>query len=166
MNVNHHTAIALGNGTLVHAASSENGEKYGTPGDQTGREICVRSYYNRPWDCVLRFVEEATPEPTPTPSKEIKVMVEIRQIQAGAKGADVKTLQSILNAKANARLVIDGDFGSNTKNAVREYQRTRDSPSMESLEGILEFVNQLVILIIFFFLFQPHSSEWGCFLLP
>lgn len=125
LNVNHHTAISLGNGTLVHAASSENGGKYGTPGDQTGREICVRSYYNRPWDCVLRFVEESTPEPTPTPSKEIKVMVEIRQIQYGSKGADVKALQSILNAKANARLACDGDFGKLTKNAVTEFQRSR-----------------------------------------
>lgn len=125
LNVNRHTAISLGNGTLVHAASSENGGKYGTPGDQTGKEICVRSYYNRPWDCVLRFVEEATPEPTPTPSKEIKVMVEIRQIQYGSKGADVKALQSILNAKANARLACDGDFGKLTKNAVTEFQRSR-----------------------------------------
>ncbi|MBW6411526.1 LysM peptidoglycan-binding domain-containing protein [Clostridium sp. YB-6] len=27
----------------------------GKSGDQTGREICIRSYYNKPWNCILRY---------------------------------------------------------------------------------------------------------------
>jgi cell wall-associated NlpC family hydrolase len=54
----HHTALYVGNGQLVHASINENGKIVGgRPGDQTGREICVRSYYNHPWNSVLRYVE-------------------------------------------------------------------------------------------------------------
>jgi len=53
-----HTALALGGGRIVHAAGNERGGiSGGTPGDQTGAEICERAYYNSPWDCVLRYVE-------------------------------------------------------------------------------------------------------------
>ena len=53
-----HAALALGGGRMVQASSNERGGvALGTPGDQTGREICVRSFYNFPWDCVLRLRE-------------------------------------------------------------------------------------------------------------
>lgn len=56
-----HTAMFIGNGQIVHAAGNERGGiTGGTPGDQTGGEIHVRSYYNYPWDCVLRLEETAT----------------------------------------------------------------------------------------------------------
>ena len=40
---------------IGHAASDERG-KYsgGAAGDQTGREICIREWYNRPWDVMVR----------------------------------------------------------------------------------------------------------------
>lgn len=51
----HHTALALGDGTLVQASINEHGSvRNGTPGDQTNREIWVAPYYNYPWNCVLR----------------------------------------------------------------------------------------------------------------
>lgn len=56
-----HTGISLGNGTLVHASINENGKTTGgKAGDQTGKEICVRKYYNKPWDCVLRYKDSST----------------------------------------------------------------------------------------------------------
>jgi cell wall-associated NlpC family hydrolase len=56
-----HTAMYIGNGQLVHAAINENGKIVGgKPGDQTGKEIWVRSYYNHPWNSVLRYVEPKT----------------------------------------------------------------------------------------------------------
>ena len=59
----HHTAIYIGNKQLVHASINENGKIVGgKPGDQTGREICVRSYYNHPWNSILRYVEPLTPQ--------------------------------------------------------------------------------------------------------
>lgn len=56
LNEKHHTAIYVGDGNIVHASLNEKGGIYGgQSGDQTGKEICVRSYYDRPWDLVLRY---------------------------------------------------------------------------------------------------------------
>ena len=41
---------------IANASIDENGKIYGgVAGDQTGREVVVRDWYNRPWDCVIRF---------------------------------------------------------------------------------------------------------------
>ena len=59
LNTKHHTAMSIGSGQIVHASINENGRATGgRSGDQTGREICVRSYYQYPkgWDRVLRYV--------------------------------------------------------------------------------------------------------------
>lgn len=41
---------------IAHASIDENGcTRNGQAGDQTGREVCVRSWYNKPWNCVIRF---------------------------------------------------------------------------------------------------------------
>ncbi len=59
LNVTHHTAMYIGGGQLVHAAGNERGGAAGgRTGDQTGGEITARSYYNFPWDCVLRLRED------------------------------------------------------------------------------------------------------------
>ncbi len=56
-----HTAIYLGDSQLVHASIDERGKiSGGKKGDQTGKEICVRPYYNKPWDYVLRLKNQET----------------------------------------------------------------------------------------------------------
>lgn len=41
---------------IAHASIDENKSiKGGTVGDQTGKEVCTRSWYNKPWGCVIRF---------------------------------------------------------------------------------------------------------------
>ena len=51
-----HAALYLGNGRIVQASVNELGKTTGgKTGDQTGREILERSYYNYPWDAILRF---------------------------------------------------------------------------------------------------------------
>jgi len=56
LNHKHHTALALGGGKLVHASANEFGKAFGgKAGDQTGREIYSKGYYNYPWDVILRF---------------------------------------------------------------------------------------------------------------
>ena len=41
---------------IAHASSNENGKVTGgKAGDQTGREVCIRSWYNRPWTAVIRL---------------------------------------------------------------------------------------------------------------
>lgn len=56
LNTVHHTAIYLGNGKLVQASSNEyGGATGGKTGDQTGKEIWIRDFYDYPWDIVLRL---------------------------------------------------------------------------------------------------------------
>ena len=56
LNIVNHTAMSIGNGQIVQASINEHGETTGgQTGDQTGREIYTRNYYNYPWDKVLRY---------------------------------------------------------------------------------------------------------------
>ena len=58
LNTVHHTALVVtdGGGTIVNASINENGKtKGGRKGDQTGKEIYTRGYYNYPWNVVLRY---------------------------------------------------------------------------------------------------------------
>lgn len=51
-----HVEMISATGQLVGASINENGETTGgSTGDQTGKEIRVRSYYNYPWTVVLRY---------------------------------------------------------------------------------------------------------------
>jgi len=62
LNERHHTAMYVGNGQVAMASIDERGRATGgASGNQTGRETLVRSYYNSPWDCVLRFDGTAQP---------------------------------------------------------------------------------------------------------
>lgn len=48
---------------IAHASSNEHGKtKGGTPGDQTQREVCIRTWYNRPWNVVIRLKDETMRE--------------------------------------------------------------------------------------------------------
>lgn len=54
-----HVEMYIGNNKIVGASINEKGKATGgTPGDQTGKEIRERMYYNRPWSYVLRFPEK------------------------------------------------------------------------------------------------------------
>lgn len=60
LNRRSHTAMYIGSGQLVQASINERGTATGgKPGDQTGYEFLIRSYYNFPWDYVLRYPETA-----------------------------------------------------------------------------------------------------------
>ena len=42
--------------SIAHASIDENGKaKGGKAGDQTGKEVCIRTWYSKPWNCVIRF---------------------------------------------------------------------------------------------------------------
>ena len=42
--------------TIAHASIDERGSiRGGQAGDQTGKEVCIRSWYNKPWNVVIRF---------------------------------------------------------------------------------------------------------------
>ena len=41
---------------IAHASISENGTVNGVAGDQTKKEVCLRSWYSKPWGSVIRFM--------------------------------------------------------------------------------------------------------------
>ena len=62
LNQQSHTAMYIGNGQIVQASINEHGTvSGGTPGDQTGHEINIRSYYNFPWDMALTYTRKDEP---------------------------------------------------------------------------------------------------------
>ena len=43
---------------IAHASIDEHGKaRGGAAGDQKGNEVCARSWYNKPWNCVIRFTD-------------------------------------------------------------------------------------------------------------
>lgn len=58
-----HTAIYCGAGFMVAASINELGKTIGgKKGDQTGKEIAIRNYYNYPWTDVLRYEQTSYDE--------------------------------------------------------------------------------------------------------
>lgn len=51
----HHVTMSVDANRIVHASQSENGGIDGQPGDQTGKEICVRSYYDLPYGNTVHY---------------------------------------------------------------------------------------------------------------
>ena len=72
LNEAHHTAVFLGNGKLGQFSISERGTTHGTRGDQTGYESNVKSYYNYPWNGILRYCGPAR-EGSTAPSGPVEV---------------------------------------------------------------------------------------------
>lgn len=123
LNEVHHTAMFVGGGQEVEASVNENGRATGgRPGDQTGREILIRSYRNYPWDCVLRYTGGEI-----TPPKGEGYMFTTKTVRRGSTGADVLLLQRMLRGMSfrdaeNVALVRDGEFGEKTEQALRKFQ--------------------------------------------
>lgn len=51
----HHVTMSVDANRIVHASQSENGGIDGQTGDQTGKEICVRSYYDLPYENLVHY---------------------------------------------------------------------------------------------------------------
>nr|DAR97714.1 MAG TPA: peptidoglycan hydrolase [Caudoviricetes sp.] len=64
----HHVTMSTDDSHIVHASQSENGGIDGQTGDQTGREICIRSYYSLPYSNLVHYRYKGNDEPQkPTP---------------------------------------------------------------------------------------------------
>ena len=46
-------------------------------------------------------------------------------VRYGSTGQDVKTLQTMLNTVDNAKLTVDGKFGTSTQTAVKNFQKAK-----------------------------------------
>lgn len=66
------------------------------------------------------------PHPTPSPPPAPKgITVQLLQLQEGNTGNPVRALQTLLNGAIHAGLVVDGVYGPQTQQAVRNYQSTQ-----------------------------------------
>lgn len=130
LNEVHHTAIYIGDGLEAEASINEFGGAHGgQPGDQTGREILVRTYRNYPWDCVLRYEGDDDAPNKPQESQEAAYGFKVKELCLGDEGACVRLLQTLLRGMGylgvNGReLDLDGEFGENTRYAVKRFQFT------------------------------------------
>lgn len=160
-----HTAMYIGNGQIVHASINENGTTTGgKTGDQTGKEICIRSYYNKNWDCVLRYMNDDS-SVTPPPNGNVY----IRQGQTAAnkfvgagltitgvrdaatKKAGIKVLQKAMNLDYGAGLAVDGIWGSATEAALgKHYVKSGETQYMVTACQILLLIRG----------FNPNGVEY------
>lgn len=113
---NGHVAFYCGNGKLVHASINEKGTTTGgKSGDQTGREICIRSYYNKPWKYIYRYTGGVGNAGT----------VSVRNyLQKGDSGDAVKEMQKMLIGCGFScgSSGVDGSFGGDTEKALLAFQ--------------------------------------------
>ena len=127
LNYARHTALALGGGRIVQASINERGTATGgTPGDQTGREICERTYYNYPWDCVLRYVGDAATADEEDDSEYAPsywYAVDLPLLKPDMTDEAVKAVQGLLMAYGYFDgLYHTGTMDAPTVNAVKDYQ--------------------------------------------
>lgn len=114
---NGHVVMYIGNGQIVHASINEFGKiTGGKPGDQTGKEICVRSYYNKPWISVLRYVGAGIASVPPAANDGI--------LRLGNRGTEVKELQeNLIKAGYSCGASgTDGVFGKDTEKVLKKMQ--------------------------------------------
>ena len=110
---------------LVQASINEYGTVTGgQTGDQTGREIYTRGYYNYPWDCVLRYSggdsaddPESTPAAAYWPPRLLQYTPGLRLMV----GPDVRAVQALLLCRGY-NLDVDGEYGPATAAAVGRFQ--------------------------------------------
>lgn len=128
LNYARHTALALSGGRIVQASINERGGATGgQPGDQTGREIYERTYYNYPWDCVLRYVGDGAANEDDSseyvPSYWYNVALPL--LKPGMTDDTVITVQRLLYAYGY-QASVSGMMDEATVAAVKAYQTAHD----------------------------------------
>ena len=127
----HHTAMYIGDGQLVQASINEYGTTTGgQTGDQTGREIYTRGYYNYPWDCVLRYKGGDAIESDNSKWDENQMKywppreLEYKSNTQLMKGPDVKLAQVLLLCRDYdlGADKDDGEYGPKTRLAIIAFQ--------------------------------------------
>lgn len=124
LNIAHHVVMSVDSERIVHASINEKGTATGgKQGDQTGKEICVRSYYEYPkgWDYHLRYSDSDGVDSDGVDYGSVddggsKEEYNMPTIKKGSKGKAVKIWQIIIGVAS------DGDFGSNTLKATQIWQ--------------------------------------------
>ena len=127
LNHRNHTAMMVDKYNLVQARINELGTVTGgQTGDQNGGEIAVRSYYNFPWDCVLRY-RENDGEAGGKAAEETVQLRGLPLLRRGSRGDAVRAAQYLLLCRGMTlpKYGADGDYGQETEDAVKEFQRLK-----------------------------------------
>ena len=127
LNHRNHTAMMVDKYNLVQARINELGTVTGgQTGDQNGGEIAVRSYYNFPWDCVLRY-RENDGEAGEKGADETVQLRGLPLLRRGSRGDAVSAAQYLLLCRGMTlpKYGADGDYGQETEDAVKEFQRLK-----------------------------------------
>lgn len=133
LNVVHHVARYIGNGQLVQASINEFGKATGgQAGDQKQLkglkgEINICSYYNYPWDYVLRYEEGTTTNANTNNSSseggKCSVNVTMPVLKKGMTGNAVGIWQQILCIAGHATGV-DNSFGNDTEEKTIAFEKS------------------------------------------
>ena len=119
----HHVAVYVGNGQLAQASIDERGRASGgQSGDQSNYETNVRSYYDYPWNCYLRYV--------------------------GKGGGSSAPAKSVTKTDHQLMLDIDGDPGAHTYSRFQQVMGTpidgvKSEPS-EMIRAFQRWLNTVV----------------------
>lgn len=127
LNHRNHTAMMVDKYNLVQARINELGTVTGgQTGDQNGGEIAVRSYYNFPWDCVLRY-RENDGEAGEKAAEETVQLRGLPLLRRGSRGDAVRAAQYLMLCRGMTlpKYGADGDYGKETEDAVKEFQRLK-----------------------------------------
>lgn len=134
LNYSAHTCIAIGAGRVANCRTDEG---HPQAGDQSGNEIRLQSYWNYPWNCVLRYKEKLATnlQPVANPVASDTATVTLPVTQKEDHELVLKTLQRKTNYDQNVILLqilltlrnfpcgaIDGYFGEKTESALKKFQ--------------------------------------------
>lgn len=140
LNYARHTALALGGGRIAQASINERGAATGgMTGDQTGREIYERVYYNYPWNCVLRYTAESAVDEEDSgeyvPSYWYNVALPL--LKPGMTDDAVEAVQGLLMAYGYFDgLYHTGKMDTSTVDAVKDYQTARGLDADGEIGGL------------------------------
>lgn len=119
LNYSAHTCLSIGNGKVANCRTNEG---HPQAGDQSGNEIRIQSYWNFPWNCVLRLSEDGQIKPQPIePTEEHELKLKVLKANNSFSNS-VVLLQSLLNERNFPCGSADGYFGNKTKLAVIQAQ--------------------------------------------
>ena len=121
LNYASHTVMYIGNGKVVNARGNDG---HPETGDQTGNEIRIQPYWNFPWNCVLRYVEDDIIHPD---TRRACYHIEYGDgcVGKGHKPQNcIKAWQALLlcwgfDIGSDG---IDGQYGRDTKEATEKWQ--------------------------------------------
>lgn len=129
----HHTAIYIGDGKIVEAFGDELGGigSGAQTGDQTGKEIWIRPYYqySAGWDCILRLPDTAPGSSGSAPAASVQKPLDqfgvcrIPIISRGDVSPATCAAQAALNYHGYGWIQPDGVFGPQTETAVISFQK-------------------------------------------